>query len=344
MKKSILKHIVLGTLASAILTACGGDGKSEPAGKQVCDFTVQGDNPLEINLGQNYIEPGYVIKDVNGNVIQGSTTGLVNSATAGDYTLTYGAESCSNSATRTVTVLAATIGACNYILKGDNPLTMTAGSAYQEPGVNITDANSQTVTDGTVTGTVNKDTVGSYTLTYQSDSCNNTTTRTVNVVPANCAYTLKGADPLLIDKGDALVDPGVIAKDANNQEVTSTVSGTVDTSVLGSYTLTYQGQGCANSINRGVEVKLQTCTYTLNGDSPLEVIVNGAYTDPGAEIKDKSGTVLEANATGTGSVDTTKIGEYVVSYKNEACANTSDRIVKVRALTADELKDIILPK
>jgi len=341
MKKSILKHIVLGTLASAILAACGG-GSSDPAGKQVCDFTVQGDNPLAINLGQSYIEPGYVIKDVNGNVIQGTTTGLVNSATAGDYTLTYGAESCSNTATRTVTVQAAAIGACNYILNGDNPLTMTVGSDYQELGVSITDANNQSVT-GTVVGTIDKNTVGNYTLTYQSDSCTNTTTRTVNVVPADCAYTLKGADPLLIDKGDALLDPGVIAKDINNQEVTSTVSGTVDTSVLGSYTLTYQGQGCANTVTRGVEVKLQTCAYSLNGDSPLEVIVNGTYTDPGAEIKDKSGNVLEASATGTGSVDTTKVGEYVVSYQNAACANTSDRIVKVRALTPDELKDIILP-
>jgi len=341
MKKSITKHIALGILASAILTACGGGGSST-GGKQVCDFTVQGDNPLEINLGQSYVEPGFTIKDENNNVIQGTTTGIVNSATVGDYTLTYGAESCSNTATRTVTVRAATAGTCNYQLNGDNPLTMTVGSNYQDPGVNITDANNQTIT-GTVTGSVDKNTVGDYTLTYQSDSCSNTTTRTVKVVPASCTYTLKGDNPLLIDKGDALVDPGVTVKNTNNQEVISTVSGAVDTSVLGNYTLTYQGQSCANNVTRDVTVKLQTCTYTLNGASPLEVIVNSAYTDPGAEIKDKSGTVLEASATGTGSVDATKIGEYVVSYKNDACANSVDRIVKVRAITQDELKEVILP-
>jgi len=342
MKKSIVKHIALGVLASAVLTACGGGKSSSTGGKQVCDFTLQGNNPLEINLGQSYIEPGFIIKDGNNNVIQGTTTGIVNAATAGSYTLTYGAESCSNTATRTVTVLPATAGTCDFKLNGENPLTMTVGSDYQEPGVTITDANNQNVT-GKISGTVKKNKVGEYSLTYQSESCTNKITRTVKVVPADCTYTVKGANPLLIDKGDALSDPGVTATDVNNQDVNITVSGMVDTSALGDYKLTYQGEGCANHVTRDVTVKLQTCAITLNGDSPLEVIINGAYTDPGAEIKDKSGNVLGADIKGTGSVDATKIGEYVLTYGNEACANTSDRIVKVRALTPDELKDVILP-
>jgi len=342
MKKSIVKHIALGVLASAVLTACGGGKSSGTGGKQVCDFTLQGSDPLEINLGQSYIEPGFIIKDGKNNVIQGTTTGVVNTATAGSYTLTYGAESCSNTATRTVTVLPAVAGACNFTLNGDNPLTMTVGSDYQELGVTITDASNQAVT-GNITGTVNKNKVGEYSLTYQSESCTNKITRTVKVVPADCTYTVKGANPLLVDKGDALVDPGVTAIDVNNRSVAVTVSGAVDTSVLGAYQITYQGKGCANHVTRDVTVKLQTCAITLNGDSPLEVIINGAYTDPGAEIKDKSGNVLGADIKGTGSVDATKIGEYVLTYGNEACANTSDRIVKVRALTPDELKDVILP-
>jgi len=347
MKKSIVKHIALGVLASAILTACGGGKSSDTGGKQVCDFTLQGANPLEINLGQSYIEPGFIIKDGNNNVIQGTTTGVVNAATAGDYILTYGAESCSNTATRTVTVLPATAGTCDFKLNGANPLTMTVGSNYQELGVTITDANHKKVT-GTIAGTVNKDKVGEYSLTYQSESCTNKITRIVKVVPADCVYTVKGANPLLVDQGDDLNDPGVSAIDINNQDVDITVSGTVDTSALGDYKLTYQGEGCANHVTRTVTVKLQTCAITLNGNSPLEVIVNGTYTDPGAKIKDKSGNVLGADVKGTGSVDETKVGEYVLTYGNEACANTSDRIVKVREpLTHDELKDlygdVILP-
>jgi len=216
------------------------------------------------------------------------------------------------------------------------------GTDYQEPGVRITDANNQQLT-GKITGAVDKNTVGEYQLTYKSDSCNNDVTRTVNVVPATCTYTLNGDNPLLVDLGDDFADPGVIAKNASDTVVTSTVSGEVDTSKLGDYKLTYQGEGCDNQITRDVKVKLQTCTITMKGDSPMEVIVNNAYADPGAEIKDKSGNVLEADAKGSGNVDVTKIGEYVVSYANEACANSSDRIVKVRALTSDELKNIILP-
>jgi len=38
-----------------------------------------------------------------------------------------------------------------------------------------------------------------------------------------------------------------------------------------------------------------------------------------------------------------EIGEYVLTCGNEACANTGERIVKVRAITPDELKEVILP-
>jgi len=113
MKKSIYKHIALGILASAMLTACGGGKSSGTGGKQVCDFTLKGTDPLKVNLGDSFVDPGVIVKDSNNNVIQATASGVINTAKVGDYTLTYGAESCSNSATRTVSVVAVA-GACNY--------------------------------------------------------------------------------------------------------------------------------------------------------------------------------------------------------------------------------------
>ena len=307
-----------------------------------CDYALVGDNPLMLNLGDSYSDPGVAVKDSKQNTVTSTASGTVDTSTPGDYTITYQGAGCSNAQTRKVTVKPVA-GACTYDLNGANPLELTKGEAYQEPGVSIKDANDQTVT-GTTSGSVDTSKLGDNTITYQSDRCTNTATRTVKVVSADCSYTLLGNDPLMLSKGDTFSDPGVVVEDSADSVVTSTSSGDVDTAKLGDYTLTYQGKDCANSQTRTVKVELQTCAYTLLGDSPLEIIVNNTYTDLGAEIKDKSGTVIAAKAMGTGAVDTTKVGEYVVNYKAEACGNAADRIVKVRALTNDELKETILPK
>ncbi len=307
-----------------------------------CDYTLVGDSPLMLNLGDTYSDPGVAVKDSKQNTVTSTASGTVDTSTVGDYTITYQGAGCSNAQTRKVTVKPVA-GVCTYDLNGANPFEVTKGGAYQEPGVSIKDANDKSVT-GTTSGSVDASKLGDNTITYQSGSCTNTATRTVKVVSADCSYTLLGNDPLMLSKGDTFSDPGAVVKDSAGSVVTSTSSGEVDTAKLGDYTLTYQGKDCANSQTRTVKVEMQTCAYTLLGDSPLEIIVNNTYVDSGAEIKDKSGAVIEAKSMGTGAVDTTKVGEYVVNYKAEACGNTVDRIVKIRALTDDELKETILPK
>ena len=305
-----------------------------------CAYELTGDNPLEVKLGYAFVEPGFAVKDSNNKTVKGIATGTVDSNKLGQYEITYSSESCKNSQVRMVNVLASL---CDYQIIGDNPVEISLSGTYQEQGVSIKNANNQPVT-GTVSGAVDMATVGGYIITYQSEGCTNTATRAVKVVLADCTYTLTGDNPLLVNKEDTFIDPGVTVKDSSGVEVTSIVSGEVDTTTLGDYTLTYQGKNCANSQVRTVQVTLQTCVYTLLGDSPLEVLLNTLYVDSGAEIKDSKGTVLEAKAMGAGSVDNTKVGQYVITYKLEACGNSMDRIVKVRALTDDELKDTILPQ
>lgn len=307
-----------------------------------CDYTLIGDNPLMLNLNDTYSDFGVTVKDSKQNTVTSTVSGTVDTSILGDYTITYQGAGCANTQTRKVTVKPAA-GACTYDLNGNNPFEVTKGGSYQELGVSIKNSNDQTVT-GTTTGFVDTSKLGNNTITYQSESCTNTATRTVKVVSAECSYTLLGNEPLMLSKGDTFSDPGVVTKDSTGSVVVSTTTGEVDTTKLGDYTLTYQGKDCANSQTRTVKVELQTCTYTLLGDSPLEIILNNAYTDSGAEIKDKSSVVIAAKAMGAGAVDTTKVGEYVVNYKMEACGNSADRIVKVRALTDDELKETILPK
>ena len=96
-----------------------------------------------------------------------------------------------------------------------------------------------------VTGTVNANTPGSYSLTYTATNSlggTGSAARTVVVVDtAPPTLALRGENPLLVPVNTSFTDPGATASDACAGDLTSqiTVSGTVDTSTIGTSTLTY---------------------------------------------------------------------------------------------------------
>jgi gliding motility-associated-like protein len=109
---------------------------------------------------------------------------------------------CSNLGTNTVTLTATDLNgntsttnalvtvadntAPEITLLGDNPLTITEGDPYNEPGATATDNCSVTISNLSITGAVDNNTVGSYTISYDiNDDAGNaaaTITRTVEVL------------------------------------------------------------------------------------------------------------------------------------------------------------------
>ena len=107
-------------------------------------------------------------------------------------------------------------------LNGDNPAIVELGGTYVELG-----ATADTGETVSVTGSVDTNTVGSYTLTYTAiDSWGNvgTTTRTVNVVDTTAPVTpVTGDNPVTVELGDSYTDAGATATDLDTVSVT--VSG-----------------------------------------------------------------------------------------------------------------------
>ena len=122
----------------------------------------------------------------------------------------------------------------------------------------------------TVTGTVDADTTGTYTLRYDvMDSSGNaavTQNRTVHVTDTTPpAITLAGQADMTIPFGSTFVDPGYAATDDYDGDITAnvTVTGTVDTSTTGTYTLHYDVAD--SSGNAAIQ---QTRTVTVIAVSP----------------------------------------------------------------------------
>lgn len=149
-------------------------------------ITLNGDNPLTLECGMPYEEPGATVTDICDNNPTLTISGVVDTSTCGVYTVTYTATDASDNssvATRTVNVVDTTPPV--IMLHGANPLTLIRFSGpYSEPGVIVTDhcdPNPSLV----ISGSVDTNLPGQYTIIYDaSDAKNNTSqiTRIVNVI------------------------------------------------------------------------------------------------------------------------------------------------------------------
>ncbi|MFM6132306.1 MAG: immunoglobulin-like domain-containing protein, partial [Sphaerospermopsis kisseleviana] len=155
-------------------------------------ITVLGDNPLTLPVGATFNDPGATALDAVDGVVTVNTSGSVNNAVPGVYTITYSAtDAANNTATAARTVNVVDVTAPIITVAGDNPLYLPVGATYVEPGVSAVDAIDRTVAVQT-SGSVNTAARGTYTLTYSAtDAADNTSTasRTV-VVRSGAAHVL----------------------------------------------------------------------------------------------------------------------------------------------------------
>src|SRR5204862_3801088 len=114
-----------------------------------------------------------------------------------------------------------------------------------------------------VGGTVNGDAVGTYTLTYSVSDGQGHTASTTRAVTATVTFprtvSRNGSASMTIECHGSFTDPGATADDACAGDLTSSISvtGAVNSSAVGTYTLTYSvadGHGHTASAMRTVNV------------------------------------------------------------------------------------------
>src|SRR5262245_10833162 len=132
-------------------------------------------------------------------------------------------------------------------------MTIECHSAFSDPGATATDACAGDLTGSIqVSGSVDPNTPGNYTLTYSvSDGFNTSSVqRSVNVVDTTAPdLALNGLSSMTVECHSAFSDPGATASDACAGDLTGNiqVSGSVDPNTPGSYTLTYSVSDGFNS-------------------------------------------------------------------------------------------------
>lgn len=131
---------------------------------------------------------------------------------------------------------------------GKNPDTAILNYPYNDPGATATDDRDGSV-NVTASGTVDTSMLGEYEIRYQAvDSSGNaaSASRIVNVVSEPDTQppviTLHGDNPMHLLQNDVYNEPGASAIDNVDGNVEVIISGDVDTSIPGTYIVSYTAE------------------------------------------------------------------------------------------------------
>lgn len=230
--------------------------------------TLTGASSVTVECHTSYTDAGATASDNCSPPPTPTASSNVDVNTPGTYQVTWSATDAGGniaSATRTVVVVDTT--APVITLNGPSSVTVECHTSFTDPGASAVDSCDTSVPVN-IAGTVNANAVGSYTLNYSAvdDSGNaaTTLTRTVNVVDTTApAVTLNGAAVMTVILGSSFTDPGATASDSCTGALAVTVSGTVNTNAIGSYTLTYSATDASS--NTGTATRTVNVIYNFTG-------------------------------------------------------------------------------
>jgi prepilin-type N-terminal cleavage/methylation domain-containing protein len=189
------------------------------------------------------------------------------------------------------------------VINGDNQITINRGTTYSDLGATVTD-NIDTTLTVIVTGTVNPNAVGTYTITYNAtDSSGNiadSVVRTINVIDANAPIiTVLGTNPISITAGTTYIDAGATALDDVDGDISSniTVTSNVNPNMSGSYIVTYTVKDTSNNS--------ATATRTVNVIDNVAPTITFGTNGSGTYSKTASSTITVTDQYGT--IDTSSL-------------------------------------
>lgn len=252
-KKIWLWILIPGILLTVLLLAAAAAAGIWHYNVFTLDFQLLGDEQITLEYGDHFQDPGaeasfcgsLLLREMQ--TVPVTITGKMDENVLGTYTLTYEAtfqtrdwllgQTFTQSGTRTVTVV--DTQKPEITLVTDPEHYTVPGEVYEEEGFSARDNYDGDITDRVLRE--EKDGV----VTYQvSDSSGNTVTVTREIYyydPYPPELKLLGQSSVTVTEGKTYREPGYTATDNYDGDITHlvTVTGLVDTSKPGTYTLTY---------------------------------------------------------------------------------------------------------
>ena len=162
--------------------------------------------------------------------------------------------------------------------------------------------------------------------------------------------TLNGASAITVNVGDTYSELGATATDNIDGDISANIAiggDTVNTSVLGAYTITYNvsdvAGNAAQEVIRTVNVVDTTAPIiTLVGGATLNLNIGEAYNELGATATDNFDGNLTSSIIITGGVNTNSAGTYTVNYNvSDSSGNAASQVSRTVSVIADTTPPVI---
>jgi len=139
------------------------------------------------------------------------------------------------------------------------------------------------------------------------------------------------SDPIItLNVHDIYTEQGAEVVDDYDSGLSATITGEVNTDILGSYVVHYNAVDSSGNqaieITRTIKViDTEKPIIVLNGSNPATILVHDAYNEEGATVNDNYDNNLVPTITGT--VDVDKIGTYALHYNvADSSGNVADQV------------------
>lgn len=303
-------------------------------------ITLNGAASLVLECSDTYTEAGATATDGCDGDLEVTILGTVDTATPGVYPLVYRAtDSHGNAAedvTRTVTVADRTAPVITVL--GNQTVTLECGTPYLDAGATVTDTCDNSVAIVT-DNPVEPGNPGVYTVTYDATDASGNVAgqafRTVTVVDTTApVITLLGGSDLTVECGVPYNEPGADVADSCESDLDYIVTGTVNTSAPGNYTLVYSASDSAGNVAESVTRIVRVAdnavpVIILNGASTVNVECGGTYTEAGATATDSCEGDLTDAIVVSGTVNTAVAGSYTINYDvADSVGNRAARVTR----------------
>lgn len=257
-------------------------------------ITLNGATSCYVSPGYSYAEEGFIAEDnYDGNV----TAQVVRTDESDAVTYT-AVDSSGNTSEVTRTIIYKDIIAPVLSLTNGETVNISYGSTFSDPGYSaIDDVDGDITASVIIEGTVNTNQLGEQTLRYRiTDSSGNETAalRTFCVKDLTApTITLSGDAKTYVLVGSSYQEPGYTATDNMDGDLTGkvSVSGSVDTSKTGAYTISYTvSDSAGNSTTKSRTIYVYTKQSSTATQTPSGKVIYLTFDDgPGkytAELLD----------------------------------------------------------
>lgn len=328
-------------------------------------ITLVGKDTVRIEQCTVYSDAGATAFDnLNGNItadIKVTSTPKFDNMSPGTYIFRYNVQDgAGNQADekRRVVIISVDKTAPNLVVEKPDTVHMDVFGTFTAPAVLLAEdcVDGDLSGDVVVTGSVNKNVIGAYTLEYSVTDGSGNTAKTTRVVvvedKTKPTMLLLGNSTVTHEVGTTYTDADVSISDnyysdADLRKVL-VVQNNVDPNKLGTYTVVYtltdpSGNGPVTVTRTVIVVDTQKPVATLNGDATIVMEVNTKFVDPGVTITDnydKNLTVWDTSGTFYATFPNgfaNLLGSYVITYTvSDASGNTNtvSRTVIVKDMTA----------